>query len=345
MDQDVRRDPDDRFEQISRDLLRWVLGPGLLSVHVGVYLFTLVTLILWNLARSPNDVWVDDPLRRWGLVVVFHATAVAAGWAAWRLMQMGQTASTPETRSRPPRSRLAPVTPSAPVGTPAPAPRTVSLAATTEEWARRWLRDSVRIVREAVGPDAVANGHAENGYRARPTASAVAGPEITEWGTLFARRAREMMVAARDHIAHAPQSANGSAAAIPHDAPADPTSTWPGGTDPGPRPMTDEVRSPASGGTWPAPPHDEVSGEQTPEAADNRSVTPFPAESSPVGDADSDGEAVDAAVTDTASEDARWTWVEAAAAAWLARRERDDDPPADPVETPPPPGDQPTANP
>src|SRR5215218_7474716 len=101
-----RRDPDDRFEQISRNLMRWVLGPGLLSVHVGAYLVTLVALLLWNFARSPSDIWVDEPLRRWGLVVVFHATAVAAGWSAWRLMRLGETSAAPQPRSNPPRPRL-----------------------------------------------------------------------------------------------------------------------------------------------------------------------------------------------------------------------------------------------
>src|SRR5215217_6026060 len=102
MDHGSRRTSDDRFEQISRSLLRWVLGPGLLSLHVGVYLTTVVALLLWNFARTPNDVWVDGPLRSWGLVVVFHITAVAAGWSAWRLMRLGNTP--PPVSHRTPRT-------------------------------------------------------------------------------------------------------------------------------------------------------------------------------------------------------------------------------------------------
>src|SRR5262245_35354490 len=80
---------EERSARWRRGLTRWVLGTGFLSLHVGVYLLAVVGLLLWNLARSPGDLWVAGPLRRWGLVVVFHATAVGAGWAAWRLMRMG----------------------------------------------------------------------------------------------------------------------------------------------------------------------------------------------------------------------------------------------------------------
>jgi hypothetical protein len=74
-------------------------------------------------------------------------------------------------------------------------------------------------------------------------------------------------------------------------------------------------------------------------------ASPYPIGFTPFTPADGQGEPADGvAVVDTASEDARWTWVEAAAAAWMARREMDD-PPADPVEAPPPPSDEPTAAP
>jgi hypothetical protein len=345
MDDRGRRPPDDRFEQISRNLMRWVLGPGLLSVHVGAYLVTLVTLLLWNLVRSPSDIWVDGPLRRWGLVVVFHATAVAAGWTAWRLMRMGETSVAPEARPRVPRTWSMPAAPiPRPVTPEAPPVRSATAIATTEEWARRWLRESVRIVRDAVGPNVATNGNGHDGLPERATASGVAGPGIAEWGTLFARRTREMMSAARDHLASTPRSTNGSTTTDPTASgasPADPASTWPG-AEPGPKPFTASPPH-VSNGTWPAPtngmahsadipimpPHSNGTTPQTSPGLD-----PLTAAS----EESRDGEAT------AMSEDARWTWVEAAAAAWLARREMDE-PPAEPAEIPPPPADEPTATP
>lgn len=330
-----RRDPEDRFEQISRSLMRWVLGPGLLSVHVGAYLITLVALLLWNFARTPSDIWVDDPLRRWGLVVVFHATAVAAGWAAWRLMRLGESAVTSPSRSSAPRARLAPSAPVAHEDASASVPRTSATTATTEEWARRWLRESVRIVRDAVGPGTAANGHNGNGHAVSPVASDVAGSEITEWGTLFARRAREMMASARDHLSPSPRSSDDSTPAAPTEAPADPASTWPGGV---------EASRPASpNATWPVPANGAAHTGESP-AVTEPSNGHHPAEFTPVSPPNGVSETDrDASATSTVSEDARWTWVEAAAAAWLARREMDD-PPVNPVEVPPPPADEPTVS-
>jgi hypothetical protein len=334
-----RRDPDDRFEQISRSLMRWVLGPGLLSVHVGAYLITLVSLLLWNFARTPDDIWVDDPLRRWGLVVVFHATAVGAGLAAWRLMRLGESSAPQQTRPQAPRRSLAPAAVVTHAESNGAAPRSAAATATAEEWARRWLRESVRVVRDAVGPSTVSNGHEANGHAQRASASAVAGPEITEWGVLFARRAREMMSSARDHLSPQSRPANGSPAA---ETSTDLASTWPAGTE--------AARPAPPNGTWPAPTNGAIHASEPtalPEQS-NGSVPHFPVETTPVitdtmvNAATASGD--DVPLTSTVSEDARWTWVEAAAAAWLARREMDD-PPADPVEAPPPPADGPTASP
>jgi hypothetical protein len=346
MDDRGRRDPDDRFEQISRSLMGWVLGPGLLTVHVGVYLVTLVSLLLWNLIRSPSDVWVDGLLRRWGLVVVFHATAVAAGWAAWRLMRMGETSAAPAPRTAPRSwSVAAPPVPQPATSAARPA-RSATAVATTEEWARRWLRESVRIVRVAVGPNAVTNGNGHDALPERSTASGVAGPGIAEWGTLFARRTREMMSAAREHISPTPHPTNGSAPTAPPSsataATANPASTWPG-AETAAQPLPDSS-TPVANGTWPAPANGSAHGADA-------SLMPQPdngatLESSPGSDRLTTTASDEAREGGTAamSEDARWTWVEAAAAAWLARREMDE-PTAEPTEIPPPPTNEPTATP
>ncbi|HEY7037008.1 MAG TPA: hypothetical protein VH482_37105 [Thermomicrobiales bacterium] len=340
MDDRGRREPDDRFEQISRNLMRWVLGSGLLSLHVGVYLVTLVSLLLWNLIRSPSDIWVDEPLRRWGLVVVFHATAVAAGWAAWRLMRMGESPAASEIRTAQPRSWSVPAAPvPSPVAVESSPVRSATAIATTEEWARRWLRESVRIVRDAVGPNAVANG--DDGLPERATASGVAGPGITDWGTLFARRTREMMATARDHISPTARPANGSMPTVPSAAasatPAGPAHTWPGAE---PATIPAPAAPPATNGTWPAPTNGLAHGaEASPPSPKANGTVPPPGTAHPTTTASDDARGGDAPAM---SEDARWTWVEAAAAAWLARREMDE-PAAEPAPAPPPPADEPTA--
>jgi hypothetical protein len=150
--QRLRNQPNDTFEQFSRDLIRWIVGPGLLSVHMCAFFLTMVTLLLWNYSREPADLWVAEPLRRWGLVVVFHAVAVAVGTAAWRLMRMGQPAPVPpaepellefwqpkEHRAQPADTYLAERAEHA------------SASARAEEWARRWLRESRKVVRDAAG--------------------------------------------------------------------------------------------------------------------------------------------------------------------------------------------------
>jgi len=334
-----RPDSDDRFEQISRSLMCWVLGAGLLSVHVGVYLVTLVVLLLWNFARSPSDVWVDGPLRRWGLVVVFHATAVAAGWAAWRLMRLGEAAVAPASRAR----DAQPMLPATDLGASPEAygspVRTGTPATTSAAWARRWLRESVRIVRDAVDPSDATNGHQSDGHAPRPSASAVAGPEITEWATLFTRRAREMMASARDRVASTPQASDGSSPAAPVENPADPAVNWPSDAEP-PRPATEN-------GTWPAPTNGAVHADDAFLGAGpgNGVAQHAPLQFTTVDTPGTDDEPGDDAPVSLADrEDARWSWVEGAAAAWLARREMDD-PPVDPVEAPPPPADESTASP
>lgn len=340
MDDRGYSDADDRFEQVSRNLMRWVLGPGLLSLHVGVYLVTLVTLLAWNLARSPNNIWVDGLLRRWGLVVVFHATAVAAGWTAWRLMRSAEAPAAPAAPARPARTSSVTAPPAPRSLAPEASPlRSATAIATTEEWVRRWLRESVRIVRDAVGPT-VANGNGHDGLPERATASGVAGPGITEWGTLFARRTREMMSAARDHLAPAPRPTDGSASpSAPGQgaSPVDPAKGWPG-TEAASNAL---AAFPVSNGTWPIPTNgashlDDVpsppphTNGTTPQTSPGRNLRGGAGDN---GSRDSE--------TGTMSEDARWTWVEAAAAAWLARRELDEPLPR-PAELPPTPSDEPT---
>lgn len=364
MDHSRHRTSEDRLEEFSRAVIRWILGPGLLSLHVGVFLVSVLVLLLWNFARTPSDVWVDEPLRRWGLVVVFHITAVAAGWAAWRLMRFGDGSSSSgrlsggTSRTNRPSTNAPRGAQGAATFVPAQSARyeTEVVPASGGEQAKQWLRDSVRLVREVVedAPSQASQAHPD---RTLPGSvpSATVGPGVTEWGAIFIRRTREMMASARDHVspvqqtraAKLDQPLNG----VGLPAPNDPSRTWPGG----PAPDQSMSPPPVNGApeSWPA------SGNTAGHAASPESTwgshrngrngaaeilpgfTPVEPNERAV-DARETNDAADA----TATEAARWTWVESAAAAWMTRRENDD-PPAEPsaadsLSEPPPTDDAPS---
>lgn len=70
----------------------WIVGTGFLSLHATLFTLTMVGLVLWNIYDTPNHLWVDEVVVRWGIVLAIHAIAVAAGWTAWRLMRAEQQA-------------------------------------------------------------------------------------------------------------------------------------------------------------------------------------------------------------------------------------------------------------
>src|SRR5215217_1015062 len=82
---DVERGINPQWGRLGRGVGAWTLGRGLLSLHIGVYLLTATVLILLNLARSPNDLWFQAPLRRWAVLLLLHAALVVGGWTAWHV--------------------------------------------------------------------------------------------------------------------------------------------------------------------------------------------------------------------------------------------------------------------
>jgi hypothetical protein len=62
-------------------LARWVFGLGFFSVHLGVFLIGGLALLMLNLYRSPDDLWVGGPLIRWGVVVLIHFLGAVITWA------------------------------------------------------------------------------------------------------------------------------------------------------------------------------------------------------------------------------------------------------------------------
>jgi hypothetical protein len=254
-----RNQPNDRFEQFSRDLIRWIVGPGLLSVHMCAFFVTMVALLLWNYSREPDDLWVAEPLRRWGLVVVFHAVAVAVGAAAWRLMRMGQPAAPGPLETRPvelwqPKEHRA-----QPADTYlAERAEHASASARAEEWARRWLRESRKVVRDATGTHTEPTNHIPP--PPRDLGQMTAPPPEPPRGKAFGKRALGALSAARERVK---PHTNG----VEHPNGTDPIRTWPSSSEP-PVP-TEEIEHQLewTSGTWaftptfdqppPAPPMDD----------------------------------------------------------------------------------------
>lgn len=71
--------------------LRWIFGFGFFSVHLGIYLIGGLTLLMINLYRSPDDLWVGGPLVRWGVVVLIHLLGAIVTWAATTVMDVAKT--------------------------------------------------------------------------------------------------------------------------------------------------------------------------------------------------------------------------------------------------------------
>jgi hypothetical protein len=72
-------------------VLRWIFGFGFFSVHLGIYLIGGLTLLMINLYRSPDDLWVGGPLLRWGVVVVIHFLGAVVTWAVTTVMDVAKT--------------------------------------------------------------------------------------------------------------------------------------------------------------------------------------------------------------------------------------------------------------
>ncbi|HET8524526.1 MAG TPA: hypothetical protein VFL82_14915 [Thermomicrobiales bacterium] len=73
----VRVQAEEQFNRLRRGLAARLLGPGLLLVHIGIFLVAATALILINLYRHPAGLTVGGALRTWAAIVAFHALVVA----------------------------------------------------------------------------------------------------------------------------------------------------------------------------------------------------------------------------------------------------------------------------
>jgi hypothetical protein len=146
---------------------------------------------------------------------------------------------------------------------------------------------------------------------------------------------------------------NGTLNGVSVPPPPDPSRTWPENTAP-------DMNGTPIQGTWPVAAQGPIAADDYPDVNGtiaahnghlnganvvkgmNDAVYPAP-DHTPIDPLQPTSKETSAAEL-AATEDARWTWVESAASAWMSRRERDD-PPADLPETPPAPVDDATTTP
>jgi hypothetical protein len=68
---------EEQINRLRRGVAARLLGPGLLLVHIGVFLVAATALILINLYRHPSGLTIGGALRTWAAIVAFHAFVVA----------------------------------------------------------------------------------------------------------------------------------------------------------------------------------------------------------------------------------------------------------------------------
>lgn len=342
-------------------------GSGPLALHTGVFLLAACALVLYNLASTPNDLWAWRPLARWGVLLAVHAAAVAVA-ALLATAQVDETLPSPRVRSaraHPRRTVTVPALSARPLiavtrALPGASARLgADLGVAGRRGRERWRRDTAPRLRAllarvdgepATGPapaPPVGAGWSQPAPVSDAVGSTRAGARLADAGrlaataTLVARRRLVALAASRPTASDPPFAG-------PAAPPDPPMLTVP--VPPGPTAGTGaEASGPAldgwavarrlTGGDagW------HVAGRAVPvEPPAGRASDPSPefralerlAGSPPVaGLSGQDVVVTGPSPLPPAATDTDWAWVEAAAAAWLARREAaaaDDAPPSPP---------------
>lgn len=68
-------------ETRDRDIVRLLTGGGLLRAHISVFAVTIVALMVLNLLRTPESIWVDRVLMGWTIILLIHGLVVGGFWA------------------------------------------------------------------------------------------------------------------------------------------------------------------------------------------------------------------------------------------------------------------------
>ena len=335
------REPD---RAVFRRARAWLLGTGLLAAHVGAYLLGATGLLLLNLLRSPHDLWFWEPLRAWGVLLAAHAAAVAASAAVRDVVMAGHDRAAATDRAPSPRDP-------APTPSPArPAPARVRLARRLGAGVRSAAGAAVHAApvratadrSDAQAPRSPAATEAAYGDWGRPVADRPAVGRVSSAKLLASARSRAHRLLARTRPRRPPVPVGpsrsdatpteatppGESTVIAATAPAPRPWASPadeGVTRPGPapgfpnrpdplhvpaifvlRPEHEPVERPGSG--WTAPtsaPSSPAQRAEHPAGEDIVLAGPSPLDAQRLGP------------------DVDWSWMEAAAAAWLALREVD----------------------
>lgn len=60
--------------------LAWCKGAGFLIFHVDLFLVAIAALLLVNIMRSPDHLWVGGVFWRWGMLLVIHGMVTLLIW-------------------------------------------------------------------------------------------------------------------------------------------------------------------------------------------------------------------------------------------------------------------------
>ena len=183
MNTTTRLDPtgrSSRWTTLSGRCTAWILGGGMLTFHVGLYLLSAAALLCWNVLTAPGDLWTGDLLRRWGAVLLFHAIAVGAGWTVWRLMETGRTEeSAPPMRSLSASSLSGPAAPMERWFVPQANPEPLNAAREEGRGGDAWRGGVVRRTRVVVG--SASNAWSSRWPSLRPGQGPERRDEATSW--------------------------------------------------------------------------------------------------------------------------------------------------------------------
>lgn len=62
-------------------LLTWLRGVEFLTAHISVFAVGIVALLIINLLRSPEDLWVDRVGAAWAMLLIIHGVGIGLVWA------------------------------------------------------------------------------------------------------------------------------------------------------------------------------------------------------------------------------------------------------------------------
>lgn len=65
--------------------LSWLKSADCLTVHISVFAVGIVTLLVINLLRSPDDLWIDRAGAAWALLLTIHGVGIGLLWAIAQL--------------------------------------------------------------------------------------------------------------------------------------------------------------------------------------------------------------------------------------------------------------------